>query len=121
MKLDFRTRITYTITQSSEPASLDSESFRNAKPPYTGDTEEQFWDYITDNLNRWEADDFIIDNEGLLSDSVLDMLHQTFVDSPTNVMFDSRYKSEDIIIDGGEIDETYTKYNGFNSKMNTEY
>ena len=52
MKLDFRTRITYTITQSSEPASLDSESFRNAKPPYTGDTEEQFWDYITDNLNR---------------------------------------------------------------------
>ena len=49
------------------------------------------------------------------------MLHQTFVDSPTNVMFDSRYKSEDIIIDGGEIDETYTKYNGFNSKMNTEY
>ena len=30
-------------------------------------------------------------------------------------------KSEDIIVEGGNIDKTYTRYNGFNARMNTEY
>jgi hypothetical protein len=121
MKLDFRTRLTYTITQVTTPCTLDSEQFRSANPPYTGDSEDEFWDYITDNLSNWEADEFVVANEGFLTDELLDTLYQTFVESPSDVMFDSRYKSEDIIVEGGNIDKTYTKYNGFNARMNTEY
>ena len=122
MKLDFRTRTTYTITQVSEnPISLDSEQFRNAKPPFEGKTVEDFWEYIVDNLSDWEAEEYIEANEGILSDELLDGLYQTFVDYPTKEMFDSRTKSDEIIIEGGVIDEEYTKYAGFNAEFNTDY
>ena len=122
MKLDFRTRTTYTITQvSPNPITLDSEQFRNANPPFEGSTIEDFWDYITDVLSDYEAEEFINDNEGVLSDELLDALYDTFVEYPTEIMFDSRTKSDEIVIEGGVIDEEYTKYNGFNAEFNTDY
>jgi hypothetical protein len=115
MKLDFRTRTTYTITQVSEnPIPLDSEQFE-------GTTLEEFWDYIVDNLSNWEAEEYIEANEGILSDELLDSLYRTFVEYPTKEMFDSRTKSDEIIIEGGIIDESYTKYAGFNAEFNTDY
>jgi hypothetical protein len=122
MKLDFRTRTTYTITQVSEnPISLDSEQFREAVPPFEGTTLEEFWDYIVDNLSNWEADEYVESNEDILSDELLDSLYRTFVEYPTKEMFDSRTKSDEIIIEGGIIDESYTKYAGFNAEYNTDY
>lgn len=122
MKLDFRTRTTYTITQVSEkPITLDSAEFRFAIPSFEGETEEEFWDYITDNLSNWEAEEYIEVNEGILSDELLDNLYTTFVDYPTKEMFDSRTKSDEVFIDGGDIDEEYTKYAGFNARYNTDY
>lgn len=122
MKLDFRTRTTYTITQVSEtPISLDSEQFREAVPPFEGTTLEEFWDYIVDNLSNWEAEEYIESNEGILSEELLDSLYETFVEYPTKEMFDSRTKSDEIIIEGGVIDEEYTKYAGFNAEFNTDY
>ena len=122
MKLDFRTRTTYTITQVSEkPITLDSGEFRFAIPSFEGETEEEFWDYITDNLSNWEAEEYIEANEGILSDELLDSLYDTFVEYPTKEMFDSRTKSDEVIIDGGDIDEEYTKYAGFNARYNTDY
>jgi hypothetical protein len=122
MKLDFRTRTTYTITQVSEnPITLDSEQFRNAEPPFAGKTVEDFWEYIVDNLSDWEAEEYIEANEGILSDELLDSLYETFVEYPTKEMFDSRTKSDEIIIEGGVIDEEYTKYAGFNAEFNTDY
>jgi len=122
MKLDFRTRTTYTITQVSEnPITLDSEQFRNATPPFEGKTIEDFWEYIVDNLSDWEAEEYINENEGILSDELLDSLYETFVEYPTKEMFDSRTKSDEIIIEGGVIDKEYTKYAGFNAEFNTDY
>ena len=122
MKLDFRTHTTYTITQVSEnPITLDSEQFRNAEPPFGGKTVEDFWEYIVDNLSDWEAEEYIEANEGILSDELLDSLYETFVEYPTKEMFDSRTKSDEIIIEGGVIDEEYTKYAGFNAEFNTDY
>lgn len=122
MKLDFRTRTTYTVTKVSEtPITLDSEQFRKAEPPFNGTTITDFWDYITDNLSSWEAEEYIEANEGILSVELLDSLYQTFVDYPTKEMFDSRNKSDEIIIEGGVIDEEYTKYAGFNAEFNTDY
>ena len=51
MKLDFRNRTSYSITKVSEPITLDSEDFRNANPPFKGESEEDFWEYIKDNLS----------------------------------------------------------------------
>ncbi len=122
MKLDFRTRTSYTVTQVSQhPITLDSEEFKFAIPSFEGDTEEEFWDYITDNLSNWEAEEYIEANEGILPDELLDNLYTTFVDYPTKEMFDSRYKSDEVFIDGGEIDDAYTKYAGFNPRYNTDY
>ena len=116
MKLDFRTRTTYTITQVSEPITLNSEDFRNAKPAFKGESEEEFWDYINDNLSDWEAEQYINDNEGILSEDILDTLYGCFIDYPTEVMYDSRNKSEEINMDAGTIDEEYRKWGGFNVK-----
>ena len=120
MKLDFRTRTTYTITKVSEPITLNPEDFRNATPAYEGKTEEDFWEYINDNLSDWEAEEYIEDNEGILSNDLLDTLYGCFVDYPTEIMFDSREKSEEITIDGGTIDEEYRKWAGFNVKYSSD-
>jgi len=120
MKLDFRTRTSYTITQVSEPCTLISEDFRNAKPAFKGETEEDFWNYINDNLSDWEAEQYIENNEGILSEDLLDTLYGCFVDYPTEVQFDSRTKSEEISIDGGTIDPEYRKWAGFNVKYSND-
>jgi len=120
MKLDFRSRTTYTLTQVTKPITLDSEDFRNAIPRYKGETEEDFWEYISDNLSDWEAEDFISDNEGLLSKELLDKLYDCFMEYPTEEMFDSRTKSDEIIMEAGKIDKEYTKYAGFNAEYNND-
>jgi len=121
MKLDFRSRTTYTLTQVTEPITLDSEDFRNAKPPFKGETEEDFWEYIKDNLSDWEAEQYIEDNEGILSEDLLDTLYGCFMEYPTEEMFDSRTKSDEIIMEAGKIDKEYTKYAGFNAKYNNDW
>jgi len=120
MKLSFRNRTSYSITQVGEPCTLKSEDFVKAVPPYKGETEEDFWNYINDNLSDWEAEEYIEDNEGILSDELLNTLYNSFVDYPTDIMFDSRNKSDEITMDGGELDEEYTKWNGFNVKYSND-
>ena len=115
MKLDFRSRTTYTLTQVTEPITLDSEDFRNAKPPFEGETEEDFWEYIKDNLSDWEAEQYIEDNEGVLSEDLLNELYSTFVEYPTKEMFDSRTKSDDYY---GKRLIKITESTGFNLKYN---
>ena len=120
MKLSFRTRTSYSITQVGEPCTLNSKDFVKAVPPYKGETEEDFWNYINDNLSDWEAEEYIDDNEGILSEELLDTLYKSFVDYPTDVMFDSRNKSDAVMMDGGELDKEYTKWNGFNVKYSND-
>ena len=121
MKLDFRTRTSFTITNVSEPMTLDSEDFRKVEPPFTGETEEDFYEYISDVLSNWEAEDFLLENKGKFSEELEDKIIDTFVEYPSNEMFDSRYKSDEIYIDGGKIDKEYTKYGGFNPQHIPKY
>ena len=121
MKLDFRTRTSFTITNVSKPVTLDSEDFRKVEPPYEGETEAEFYEYISDILSNWEAEDFIETNKEHFSEEVTDAMYDTFVEYPTIEMFDSRYKSDEVLIDGGKIDEEYTKYAGFNPIYNNGY
>lgn len=120
MKLDLRTRTTYTVTQVTEPATFNSEDFVEAIPPYKGKTEEDFWNYMNDNLSDWEAEEYIGDNDEILSADLLDLLYEVFVEYPNEVMFDSRTKSEEITMEAGTMDESYSKYKGFNAKYSND-
>ena len=121
MKLDFRTRTSFTITNVSKPVTLDSEDFRKVEPPYEGETEAEFYEYISDILSNWEAEEFLEDNKEHFSEEFSNKLYDTFIEYPTNEMFDSRYKSDEIYIDGGRIDKEYTKYGGFNPQYTPKY
>jgi hypothetical protein len=120
MKLDFRTRTTYSITQVTEPATFNSDDFKKAVPPFKGETEEDFWNYMNDNLSDWEAEEYIEDNDNILSADLLDLLYEVFVEYPTEVMYDSRNKSEEITMEAGKMDESYSKYKGFNAKYSND-
>jgi hypothetical protein len=52
---------------------------------------------------------------------MLDDMYDTFVEYPSIEMFDSRTKSDEVFLDGGKIDEEYTKYAGFNPIYNNGY
>ena len=120
MKLDFRNRVSYTITKVTKPATFDSDDFRNAVPPYKGETKEDFWEYMNDNLCDWEAQQYIEDNADILSEELLDLLYEVFEAYPSEVMFDSRTKSEEMVMEAGKIDELYTKYAGFNVEYSND-
>lgn len=121
MKLDFRARTSFTITNVTEPMTLDSEKFRNVEPPFTGDTEEQFYEYISEVLSNWEADDFLDNNKDKFTEKEQQDMWNTFAEYPSEEMFDSRNKSEDIVIDGGKIDDNYRRYAGFNPIYTPKY
>jgi hypothetical protein len=121
MKLDFRARVSFTLTNVTKPMTLDSEDFRNVEPPFEGETEEEFFTYISENLQSWEGEEFMEANVDKFSEQMLDEMYNTFVEYPTIEMFDSRYKSDEVFLDGGTIDEEYTKYAGFNPKYNNGY
>ena len=121
MKLDFRARVSFFITNVTKPMTLDSEDFRNAEPPYTGETESDFFKYISENLQSWEGEEFIEANVDKFSEQMLDDMYDTFVEYPSIEMFDSRTKSDEVFLDGGKIDEEYTKYAGFNPIYNNGY
>ena len=121
MKLDFRSRATYTLTKVTEPITLDSKDFLNANPPFKGETEEDFWEYIKDNLSDWDAEAYLDNNEENFSEDLKDDLWNAFIEYPSEEMFDSRTKSDEVIMEGGTIDKEYRRYAGFNAKYNNDY
>lgn len=121
MKLDFRARTTFSITNVTKPMTLNSEDFKNAEPPFKGETEAEFYEYISEVLSNWEGEDFIETNKEHFSEQMLDDMYDTFVEYPTIEMFDSRYKSDEVVLDGGKIDKEYTKYAGFNPQYTPKY
>jgi hypothetical protein len=47
---------TYTVTRTTQIATLDPEKFRNISIPYEGNSEEEFLNYI-DQLDFWEIEE----------------------------------------------------------------
>jgi hypothetical protein len=121
MKLDFRARTTYTITKVTEPMTLDSEKFRNVEPPFKGETEEEFYEYISTNLSNWEGEEFLENNKDKFTEEEEQDMWNTFIEYPSIEMFDSRYKSDEVVTDGGKIDKNYTRYAGFNPIYTPKY
>jgi len=121
MELDFRARTSFTITNVTKPITLNSDDFRKVEPPFEGETEAEFYEYISEVLNSWEGEDFIETNKEHFSEEMQEAMYWTFLEYPTIEMFDSRTKSDEVVIDGGKIDEEYTRYGGFNPQYTPKY
>ena len=113
-----RTRTSYTVTEVTKAVTLDPEEFRKCEPPFTGDTPQEFFDYIVDCM-QYGAYDFVETNSDL-SEETANKLYGFYDEPEWEVMFDSRNKSEEIVFELGEIDPEYRKYNGFNAQINND-
>jgi hypothetical protein len=101
MKKHFRKSEYYTITEATEPVELDSEKF----PEFTGETEEDFYNYIVDNYDN-------LANGDSLDEETRDLLW-SLIEGEREIYQDSRYKCANETIQMGEIDEEYHKTGGF--------
>jgi hypothetical protein len=103
----------YTSCSSSEAANLDPEKFRTLSVPFEGKTEEDFLNYISQNQYELEEIYEEIDEE---TQSELDKIW-----SPEWTEFsNSAWKYEDSWHESGRVDETWTKYGGFEATHTTD-
>lgn len=107
---------TYTISEASEVVELNPEDFRNISYPFEGETEEDFLNYL--DTITYEADIYDIYDE--LDEGVADALAGLLEPGEYKVFFDSETKGENAWLESGEVDETYRKNGGFNTKKTTE-
>jgi len=40
----------YTVWQATEPVEIDVDKLRQCEPPYEGNSNEELWDYLTENV-----------------------------------------------------------------------
>lgn len=114
-----RTRTSYRVTDVTPIVTLNPEDFRNCTIPFEGDTEESFFSYIT-NIESYEWEDFIYENEDILPEETKNALWGMYVEHEWTTMFDSRTKSEEIITELGDENEEYRKYNGFEMRLSND-
>ena len=60
-------------------------------------------------------EEYFDNNEDVFSEDLKDDLWNTFIEYPTEEMYDSRTKSDEIIMEAGKIDKEYRKYAGFSN------
>lgn len=95
-----------TSFRASSSVTLDPEKFRNLSDPYTGNTPEEFMDYISSLC----YDDFHgeLDEE---TSSLLETIIGDFVE--TTEYSNSSWKGEDSWFEIGEDNEEWSKTGGF--------
>lgn len=101
MKKHFRKSEYYTLTDATEPVELDSEKF----PDFDGETEEDFYNYISQNYRDLAEDDSI--------DEETKELLWVLIEGDMTIYMDSRYKGANETIQMGNINEEYHKTGGF--------
>lgn len=108
----------YTNWEATDAVQLDPEDFRNIHEfPYEGETEEDFVNYIQELYNEdWYDICDQLEEEGKtdVADAIASLfegdleIYSSTTDSYANEWFDI-----------GEVDESYRKYGGFNSRFST--
>lgn len=114
MKYQIRKRENVTIYLASDIVELDDEAFRNLeKNPYTGNSEEEFLNYIA-GLDTWDGmpEDLDWDQADQLSKIKGDEVDM-------KEFSNSAQKFEDSWFELGEANEEYVKAGGFKLKIST--
>ena len=109
MKQHFRATEYFTIHAASEPIELDSDLF----PDFEGTTEQEFFDYISENYNDLAEDES-------LSEEVRESLW-TLIEGEKFDYFNSCTKGFEGDIQMGLPNETWHKTGGFEVELTTGY
>jgi len=95
-----------TSCMSSEVANLDPEKFKNLSIPFTGETDEEFFTYLTENM--WDFED-IWDDIDEETQNELGVLFEPEWTEYSN----SAWKYEDSWYEGGNVNEEWRRTGGF--------
>lgn len=101
-----------TSYNTTEVADLNPEDFKNISFPFEGESDEEFLSYL--NENRYELEEIWEEfNEETLSE--LNKLWEPEWTEYSN----SAWKGEESWLEGGEVNEEYTKTGGFEATSST--
>lgn len=109
MKKHFRSTEYFTIYAATEPVELDSDLF----PEFEGTTEQEFFDYISENYNDLAEDES-------LPEEVRDALW-TLIEGEKFDYFNSSTKGYEGDIQMGQPNDEWHKTGGFEVELTTGY
>ena len=107
----------YTNWEATEAVTLNPDDFTTLTTPYTGNTEEEFMNYIQE-LYHEDWYEICEELEELGSMDSADAL-STLFEGEMEVYSSTTEKEEDMWVEVGEVNEEYSKYGGFKSSFNT--
>ena len=103
-----------TVYNTTEVANLNPQDFKNISFPFEGESDEEFLSYL--NENRYELEEIWEE----FSEETLSELNKLWEPEWTEYS-NSAWKGEDSWLEGGEVNEEYTKTGGFDAKYTTTY
>ena len=103
-----------TSYNTTEVANLNPEDFKNISFPFEGESDEEFLSYL--NENRYELEEIWEE----FSEETLSELNKLWEPEWTEYS-NSAWKGEESWLEGGEVNEEYTKTGGFDAKYTTAY
>ena len=103
-----------TVYNTTEVANLNPDDFRNLSVPFEGESDEEFLSYLEEN--KWELEEIYEE----IDEDVLNELNNLWEPEWTEYS-NSAWKGEDSWLEGGEVNEEYTKTGGFDAKYTTAY
>lgn len=109
MKKHFRATEYFTIHAATEPVEIDSDWF----PEYEGNTEQEFFDYISENFNELAEDDS-------LSEEAREALW-SLIEGEKFDYFNSSTKGYEGDIQMGKPNEEWRKTGDFEVELSTNY
>ena len=109
MKKHFRATEYFTIHAATEPVEIDSDWF----PDFDGSTEQEFFDYISENYNELAEDES-------LPEEVRDALW-TLIDGEKFDYFNSCTKVYEVDIQMGQPNDEWRKTGNFEVELTTGY
>ena len=103
-----------TVYNTTEVADLNTEDFKNISFPFEGESDEEFLSYL--NENRYELEEIWEE----FSEETLNELNKLWEPEWTEYS-NSAWKGEESWLEGGEVNEEYTKTGGFDARYTTAY
>ena len=103
-----------TSYNTTEVADLNPEDFKNISFPFEGESDEEFLSYLDEN--RYELEEIWEE----FSEETLSELNKLWEPEWTEYS-NSAWKGEESWLEGGEVNEEYTKTGGFDAKYTTAY
>ena len=101
-----------TVYNTTEVANLNPEDFKNISFPFEGESDEEFLSYL--NENRYELEEIWEE----FSEETLSELNKLWEPEWTEYS-NSAWKGEESWLEGGEVNEEYTKTGGFEATNST--